>query len=528
MVVERVDAEPSTSGGSVVALEVSEAESPGTASRHVGLVESDSELQGNAKRSLPVEMRCFDTAKIYAKAGDGGRGCVAFRREKYVPRGGPSGGNGGNGGHIWAQVDSSLNSLSNFRHHVHFRASPGTPGLGSNKHGSNGNSTTIPVPPGTIIRTGNASAAEPVLAELLQPGQRALLLPGGRGGRGNASFKSGRNTAPQLAEQGEEGLELWLELELKLVADVGLVGAPNAGKSTLLGVLSSARPKIADYPFTTLVPNLGVVDVDFRSIVVADIPGLLEGAHTGHGLGHEFLRHIQRCRALVHIIDGSSLDPVGDYDAIRTELELFNPELVGKPSVVAYNKMDIPDSSDYWEDVRASLLRDHGVAPEDCMAISAVTGQGTTELVRRLHALLDTLPESNQLEQEEMIDATSLLGAHKKGSGPPIDDFTVQMECKSPRRWRVEGYGIERFTQMTNWTYYEALLRFQRVLEASGINDALRKQGVREGDTVCVSEMEMDWSDDKSEKTLYGEFMVERKASGRVAQGSARWPHKGI
>ncbi|KAK9810624.1 hypothetical protein WJX73_005554 [Symbiochloris irregularis] len=472
-------------------------------------------------------MRYFDTAKIHIKAGDGGRGCVAFRREKHVPRGGPSGGNGGTGGSIWVQVDDSLNSLSSFRHHVHFRAGPGIPGSGSCKHGANGESITISVPPGTIIRSSDPDAPEPVLAEMLKPGQRALLLCGGRGGRGNASFKTMRNTAPQLAEVGEVGGESWLEMELRLVADVGLVGAPNAGKSTLLSTLSAARPKVADYPFTTLTPNLGVCDLDFRSTVIADIPGLLEGAHTGHGLGHEFLRHCQRCRVLVQVVDGSSPDPLGDFDAIRAELELFNPELVNKPLVVAYNKMDLPDSADYWDDVRVALA-ERGISSEDCFAVSAATGQGNQLLVRRLHALLDSLPREEWDEDDALLDMSSLASSSGTGQGRPMDDFEVLLECKSPRIWRVEGQAIERFAQMTNWNYYESALRFQKVLEASGINAELRNQGVQEQDTVCIGEhTELEWSDDQSEKSLYGVWMDERKAQGRVMQGSARWPHKG-
>jgi Obg family GTPase CgtA len=249
------------------------------------------------EKGVPAVMRCFDRAKIFAKAGDGGNGVVAFRREKYVPLGGPSGGDGGRGGNVYIEVDGSMNSLLPFRNSVHFRAGRGSHGQGKMMAGAKGEDVVVKVAPGTLIRE---AGKDEVLLELLHPGQRALLLPGGRGGRGNTAFKSGTNKVPRIAENGEEGPEMWLELELKLVADVGIVGAPNAGKSTLLSVISAAQPTIANYPFTTLLPNLGVVSFDYDStMVVADLPGLLEGAHRGFGLGHEFLRHTERCSALV-------------------------------------------------------------------------------------------------------------------------------------------------------------------------------------------------------------------------------------
>lgn len=286
-------------------------------------------------KQLPAEVRCFDTARIYVRSGDGGAGCVAFRREKFVEFGGPAGGNGGPGGNVWAVADSELNSLSAFRQKIHWRASQGVRGQGSRLDGAKAADMYVPVPAGTIIRRRGADDDEPPLAELLQPGQKALLLVGGRGGRGNYAFKTSTNKAPTLAEKGELGNETWIDLELKVVADVGIIGIPNAGKSTLLSVVTAARPKIANYPFTTLVPNLGVCELDYRTTVFADIPGLLEGAHEGLGLGHQFLRHTQRCRVLLHVIDGTSKDPVGDFRAINLELELFHPELKDKPQVGA-------------------------------------------------------------------------------------------------------------------------------------------------------------------------------------------------
>ncbi|EYU43918.1 hypothetical protein MIMGU_mgv1a022004mg, partial [Erythranthe guttata] len=292
--------------------------------------DEDGEEIKEKEKGVPAVMRCFDRAKIFVKSGDGGNGVVAFRREKFVPYGGPSGGDGGRGGNVYMEVDGTMNSLLPFRKSLHYRAGRGSHGQGQQKHGAKGESCVIKVPPGTVVRESDGD----VLLELLYPGQKALLLPGGRGGRGNTSFKTGVNKVPKIAENGEEGPELWLDLELKLVADVGIVGAPNAGKSTLLSVVSSAQPTIANYPFTTLLPNLGVVSFDFdATMVVADLPGLLEGAHRGFGLGHEFLRHSERCSVLVHIVDGSSQQPEYEFDAIRLELELFSPELSEKPYI---------------------------------------------------------------------------------------------------------------------------------------------------------------------------------------------------
>lgn len=330
-----------------------------------------------------------------------------------------------------------------------------------------------------------------------------------------------------------------MDLELRLVADAGIVGVPNAGKSTLLSVLSAARPKVADYPFTTLVPNLGVCELDYRTTVFADVPGLLEGAHAGVGLGHQFLRHCQRCRALVHVVDGTSPDPLGDYDAIRTELELFSPELAAKPSVVAYNKMDVPDSADYWDDVRAGLL-ERGVPEQDVLAVSAATGRGATELVRRVRAVLDALPPAEMSAPggdalgEPVVDgfvgvsAGAAEALRARRADARIGEFTVTALPGGGRRaWAVRGEAIERFAQMTDWSYYEAARRFQGVLDASGISRALRAAGVKEGDTVAIGDLEFEHSEDTSESGLYDRWESARKAAGIANRGSARWPHAG-
>ena len=490
------------------------------------VVEDDEpELKRVAGKRLPAEVRCFDTARILVKGGDGGRGCVAFRREKFVPKGGPSGGNGGNGGSVLVEADDSLNSLSSFRRQVHFRASPGQPGMGSDCHGANGKDLIIKVPPGTIIRKAGADKDSPPLAEILKEGEKALLAVGGRGGRGNLAFKSARNNAPTLAEYGEMCNEIWLDLELRLVADVGIIGVPNAGKSTLLSVLSNAKPKVADYPFTTLVPNLGVNNLDFRSTVFADVPGLLEGAHSGIGLGHQFLRHCQRCKVLVHVVDGTSPDPLGDYDAIQTELSLFSPQLAMKPQVVAYNKMDVPDSSDYWDEISKGL-KERGVEEHNMLAISAVAQAGVTELVRRVRTVLDELPDV-----EEIVEAVVTSGEVEREAlrraDARIGEFSIEAQLGGPRVFIVRGEAIERFTQMTDWSYYEATRRFQGVLDAAGITKALRAKGIQEGDTVVIGDMEFEHSDDVSDGAMYEKWTSERRMAGIANKGSARWPHAG-
>ncbi|MEZ4581912.1 MAG: GTPase ObgE [Caldilineaceae bacterium] len=422
----------------------------------------------------------FDQAKIYVKGGDGGNGVVAFRREKFVPRGGPAGGNGGRGGHVVFYVDTGLNTLSPFQKQVHFRAERGTHGGGANKTGANGPDLRIPVPPGTIVRDAETGQ---IVADLLRPGQQALVARGGRGGRGNNAFKSARNKAPRLAEKGEPGQERWLELELRLVADVGIIGVPNAGKSTLLSVVSAAKPKIADYPFTTIVPNLGVAEVGHRQIVLADIPGLMEGAHEGVGLGLEFLRHVERTRLLIHLLNGDSPDPLGDFQAINQELSLFKPELADKPQIVAFNKMDLPAAQAAWPAVQAAMER-YGLP---VIAISAVTHENVPQLLYRVQEMLDALPPAFAEPEEELPEIT-----------PDEDERIFHVEQIDDGEWLVEGVAIERAARMTNWDYYEAAMRFQRILKAMGIADALRDAGIAEGDTVHIAEVELIWGYDNA------------------------------
>ncbi|XP_074292289.1 GTP-binding protein OBGC, chloroplastic [Silene latifolia] len=491
----------------------------------LGLDDDDDEEDEEKDKGVPAVMRCFDRAKIYAKAGNGGNGVVAFRREKYVPFGGPSGGDGGRGGNVYVEVDGAMNSLLPFRNCCHFKAGRGSHGQGRKMNGAKGEDVVVKVAPGTVIREvrDDGSHGE-VLLELLYPGQKALLLPGGRGGRGNAAFKSGLNKVPKIAENGEEGPEMWLELELKLVADVGIVGAPNAGKSTLLSVISAAQPNIANYPFTTLLPNLGVVSFDFdATMVVADLPGLLEGAHRGFGLGHEFLRHTERCSVLVHVVDGSSQQPELEYDAIRLELELFNPELSEKPYLVAFNKMDLPEASERWEAFREHLLAT-GVQP---FCMSAITQQGTREVACAAFDLVQKIKEANK-EVESWAPAVNLNHVAekiKKRRAIPINDYTITHDS-SLKTWHVIGDGLRRFVQMTNWRYVDSEKRFQHVLEASGVNKALNARGVKEGDNVNVAGLELVWYNSSGSAGTSGAKNSSADSTAKnKSTDSIRWPN---
>ncbi|MEW6446874.1 MAG: GTPase ObgE [Bacillota bacterium] len=340
----------------------------------------------------------YDYLKIHVKAGDGGNGCVAFRREKYVPLGGPAGGDGGKGGDVVLRADGGLHTLVDFHFKRHFKAERGGHGEGKDRHGRNGLDLVLRVPVGTVVREAETGA---VLADLTAHGQEAVVARGGRGGRGNARFATAREKAPRFAEKGEPGEERWLELELRLLADVGLVGFPNAGKSTILSRLSAARPKIADYPFTTLEPCLGVVWAgEGASFVLADLPGLIEGAHTGAGLGHKFLRHIERTRLLIHVLDTAGTagrDPVRDFTAINRELALYSPKLADRPQVVAANKMDLPESAPNLDRLRQALTG------YEIFPVSAVTGQGLDLLVSRVAALLKELPLPEYEHETEQV-----------------------------------------------------------------------------------------------------------------------------
>jgi GTP-binding protein len=418
----------------------------------------------------------FDEARIHVKAGQGGSGCVAFRREWGVPRGGPSGGSGGKGGDVYVQAAARLNTLIAFEHQNLFVAEGGQHGQGKDRTGRAGKDVVIEVPLGTVVHDAESGQ---VLGDLIEDSQRICVAHGGRGGRGNASFATSTNQAPRISERGEPGEERRLDLELKLIADVGLVGMPNAGTSTLLAAISAARPKIAAYPFTTLQPNLGVVTLNYQtSFVAADLPGLIEGASRGAGLGHEFLRHIERTRLLVHVLDGLVGDPLYNYDTINRELASFSERLSAKPQIVVLNKMDLPDVSEL-EPLIQEMLAERGIQAH---AISAVTGQGVQDLLWDIAQRLSELPD--EIPDEIAPEDTVIR--------PGVDEKAFRIELDE-EGWHVHGIAIERTAAMTNWDQYESQARVQRILEAMGITLALREAGVQDGDTVFIGDSELQW-----------------------------------
>ncbi len=414
----------------------------------------------------------FDEATIEVRSGRGGNGCISFHREKFTPKGGPDGGHGGTGGSVVLRVDGQLNTLYAFSRRRHFAAENGGHGEANRRHGRNGASLTIPVPSGTVVR--DAVSGE-FLGDLTVEAQELVVVRGGRGGRGNETFKTPTRQAPHFAEKGAPGEERTLHLELRLIADVGLLGKPNAGKSTLLSRVSAARPKIADYPFTTLSPMLGTVDVRGRTIVMADIPGLIEGAHAGAGLGLEFLRHVERTRLLIHLLDGASPDPAGDFAAINHELELYSAKLAARPQIVALNKLDVSEARERW----AALQSELGVR---LYAISAVTGEGVPELLDAVMARLDELPRPRP--EDELPVLRPLEQRESKA-------FTIEQE--SPGVFRLRGQEIERLAIMTDWENDEALERFWRIMVARGISEAMDTAGVQLGDTVHIGQFELEW-----------------------------------
>jgi GTP-binding protein len=417
----------------------------------------------------------IDEAIISVKSGKGGDGVVHFRREKYIPRGGPDGGDGGRGGNVIIRVKATLNTLYEFQHKHKFIAPDGERGAKSNRTGHSAEDLVIYVPAGTVIY--NFESGE-VIADLVKENQEYMLCKGGRGGKGNARFANSRDQAPRIAERGEPGQELTIKLELKLIADVGIIGVPNAGKSTLLAAVTNAKPKIADYPFTTIEPNLGVARLDNEiSLVLADIPGLIEGAHLGTGLGYEFLRHIQRTRVLIHLLDGMAENPILDYAQINTELSLFDPELAKKPQIVAVNKIDLPDVQNRWKDIEKGFKK-KGISP---ITISAVTGVNIPTLLYKTSDLLSSTPA---LVREPIVPV------YHPRSDPR--QYTINRVVKG---WRITGESLERAAAMTYWENDESIRRFQRILEILGIDDDLRKAGVKEGDMVAIGEYELEWND---------------------------------
>lgn len=420
----------------------------------------------------------IDRAKIYVKAGDGGNGVVAFRREKYVPRGGPSGGDGGKGADVVLMVDSNLSTLMDFKYKVHYKGKRGEHGQGSNKFGRSAEDLVIKVPTGTVVR--DAETGE-VLADLVEDGYRYVVAKGGRGGRGNARFASAVHRAPDFAEKGEPGEERWIILELKLLADVGLIGFPNAGKSTLLSRMTAARPKIADYPFTTLSPNLGVVETGLgkgNSFVLADIPGLIEGAHEGQGLGHEFLRHVERTRLLVHVLDlsGMERDPVEAFHAINDELVKYSEKLLKKPQIIAANKMDLPKARENLDKIKQSLNNEGN----DIIPVSGATGEGIKQLIKRIGEMLSKIPKTETVEQVKQYNVVEK------------EPFKID---KDGDIYRISGKAVERLVAMTNLDNESAVKRLQLTFKRMGIDDALKEHGINPGDTVIIGDYEFYYTD---------------------------------
>ncbi|HBX68467.1 MAG TPA: GTPase ObgE [Chloroflexi bacterium] len=418
----------------------------------------------------------IDEAKITVISGKGGDGAVHFRREKYVPHGGPDGGDGGRGGSVILEARAAHNTLFAFRNQQKYRAQDGSRGSKQNQTGRSADDLIIQVPAGTLVYDADS---DKLLGDLVTDGEQLIVCNGGRGGRGNARFATSRNKAPRIGEKGEPGEEHTFRLELKLIADIGLVGVPNAGKSTFLAAVTNAKPKIADYPFTTISPNLGVAELDLEhTLVLADIPGLIEGAHLGIGLGHDFLRHIQRTRVLIHLLDGMGEDPLLDFAQINSELALFDPALKDKPQLVVFNKMDLPEVQARWPEVKQALEA-RGYAP---LSISAVAGTGVRPALYRAAELLNQAPPPAPESQE--------IPVYRPESDPR--EFSIK---RVPEGWRVVGESIERAAAMTYWEFDQSIRRFQRIMKALGIEDALRKAGVQEGDSVFIGEFELEWQD---------------------------------
>ena len=429
----------------------------------------------------------LDRVKIWVRAGDGGDGAATFRQEAHVPRGGPDGGDGGRGGSVFLRVDAGQTTLRDFNHRHHFRATPGGRGTKARRHGKAGEDLVLEVPPGTAVYDDGSGE---LLADLVALGQEAMVARGGRGGLGNTHFKSSTHQAPKHAQKGEPGSEGWLRLELRLIADIGLVGLPNAGKSTILAAVTAATPKIADYPFTTLEPNLGVMDLgdeDERRPTIADVPGLIEGASAGAGLGHAFLRHVERTRILVHVVDGASRDPGWDYDVIREELRAHDPALLEKPMLVAFNKVDLPAAAETWPAFRAARKKE-GV---DAVALSAASGEGLPGFQARIAAIL---PDAVELAEPPEPAGVVVHRIEAMGDG-----FSVELDGDGA--FRVRGMRIERIAAQTNFDVEESAERFQRDLARLGIEAELRRAGITAGDLVRISGTELEWEAQPWERT---------------------------
>jgi len=421
----------------------------------------------------------LDRVKIWVHAGDGGDGAATFRQEAHVPRGGPDGGDGGRGGSVYLHVDAGQTTLRDFTQKRHYRATSGGRGTRARRHGRAGDDLVLDVPPGTAVY---ADETGELLADLVAAGQTALVARGGRGGLGNTHFKTSTHQAPKHAQKGEPGVEAWLRLELRLIADIGLVGLPNAGKSTLLAAVTAAQPRIADYPFTTLEPNLGVMELsetDERRPTIADVPGLIEGASSGAGLGHAFLRHVERTRILVHVIDGASRDPEWDYDVIREELRAHDPALLAKPMLVVFNKLDQPAARAAWPDFERARSKER----VDTLAISAEQGEGLDRFRARIAELLP--------DAAELAEPPEPAGVVVHRIEAMTDGFSIERDGDGVIR--VRGQRIERSAAQTNFDVEESAERFQRELARLGVDRELRRAGIAAGDLVRIGSVELEW-----------------------------------
>ncbi len=426
-----------------------------------------------------------DRAKVYVKGGDGGNGAVSFLREKYVSHGGPDGGDGGRGGDVIFEVDGGLRTLLDFKYRQHFKGERGQHGKGKKRHGKGAPDLVVKVPPGTVVYDGET---EEVIADLTEPGEGAVIARGGRGGRGNARFVSPTRKAPRLAEKGEPGEERQVVLELKLLADVGLVGYPNSGKSTFLSRISAAKPKIASYPFTTLTPNLGQVQVaPGKSFVVADIPGIIEGAHQGVGLGLQFLRHIERTRVLLFILDAAETegrDPLADFNSLQEELLQYSEKLKDKPQIIAANKIDLPQGKENFQIIIDELEKKCPV-----FGISALTGEGIQELIYYISQSLDRIEEEEKVKEEEKPPKEEV----KVYKAPEKEELEIIFDGEV---YEVKGKGIEKFVHMTDFDNEEAVDRLQRFFKRIKVEEALKEKGIQEGDTVRIGPMEFTYSEE--------------------------------
>ncbi len=420
-----------------------------------------------------------DEVEIKVEAGDGGDGCTAFRREKYIEMGGPYGGNGGHGANIIFKVDEGLHTLLDLRYQKTIKASKGENGRGKNQHGKGAEDLIVKVPQGTVVTDLDTGL---IIADLSKKDQEEIIARGGRGGRGNTAFKTQTNTAPDYSEKGEEGEHKTLKVEVKMLADVGLVGLPSVGKSTIISVISRSKPKIAAYHFTTLSPNLGVVRAsENRSYVVADLPGLIEGASLGEGLGDKFLRHIERTRVIAHVIDmsGSEMrDPYEDYVLINNELKAFNEKLIEKPQIIIANKMDIPGAEE-------NLVEFKKKVDAEVFEVSAATQKGLEKVVNRLADMLDEIP-SNPLYDESQIESHVLYKFKRE------EPFTITKENDV---WVISGKEVERIFKMTKFSSEEAAYRFSKKLRRMGIDDKLQELGAEEGDQVRILDFYFDYKD---------------------------------